>query len=217
MTSLAIIVPTVGRRSLADLLESLAPQMQDGDRGIVVVDDHERYHFCCEAVAFAREQSSAEVVWRCWRNRGTRGVFGQGGRNWALDMLREIEGAPAWAWSIDDDDRAAFGALDMIRAAVDSGEASWYIFRMRGGDGTHFPGRTVPMQGEQIVEGNVGTPMLVFPSRCESRFGVGPGVRGGDPGYFGDLTMAVSLELELGAPSWRPEVICEVRPVAVEA
>jgi hypothetical protein len=223
MTSLAVIIPTVGRRSLANTLESVASQLQDGDRGFVVSDHWARYDFCCEAVEFAREASADGVTWRCWINRGQRGLFGHGARNWALDQTAGFEdmpdGMPDWCWSIDDDDEATFGAVDMIRAACASGDAPWYVFRMRGGAGSHFDGVTVPTMGETIREGNVGTPMIVFPSACQSRFGVGRGVPRehdlGD-GYFGDLTLAISLQMEFGDPGWRSEVVAEIRPVAAE-
>jgi hypothetical protein len=118
---------------------------------------------------------------------------------------------------LDDDDVATFGALDMIRSACGSGAAPWYVFRMRGGDGSHFPGLVVPTMGDVILQGNVGTPMIVFPSRCESRFGVNATDGEHGSGYFGDYLMAASLQLELGDPGWRSEVVCEVRPAEVEA
>ena len=208
---LAIVIPTVGRRSLANTCESIAPQTQAGDRITVVCDNPSGYDLACQCVEFAREQSHEEAIWRCWKNRGVPGVYGHGARNWALDKLAALEDRPDWCWSIDDDDEATFGVLDMIRTACASGAAPWYVFRMRGGEGSHFPGVSVPTMGEQVILGNIGTPMIVFPTGCESRFGVKATDAQHGPGYFGDFVLAGSLQLEFGDPSWRSETVAEIR------
>lgn len=214
MTALSVIIPTIGRRSLSDTLESLAPQMQENDRVMVVVDDLARYDFCSEAVNFAREASDPGVAWRCLPNHGQGGHYGHPARNAALDLLCELEERPEWCWSIDDDDIATFGAVDMIRSAIDSREGAWYVFKMRGGVGSHFPNVTVPALGPQLLRGNVGTPMLVWPLG-RSRFGVNGEWDGMPAGYFGDFEMSHWLLLEFGEPAWREETVAEIRPVAV--
>lgn len=210
MTPLAIIVPTLGRRSLQACLESLAPQVAPGDRVVVVCDNPGRYDFCREAVDFAREQSQPEVIWRCLPNTGRRGFYGHSARNCALRYLDELVVRPEWVWSLDDDDIATFGALDIIRDAAANVSGKWLMLKMRGGAGSHFAGTTVPTMGPTIHRGNVGTPMIVFPL-CEARYGVAQ-FDGHAAGYFGDYEMAVALQSELGEPTWVDAVVCEVRP-----
>ena len=217
MSRLAVIIPTVGRNSLDGALDSLVTQMEDGDRVMVVVDDMRRYDYCSESVADARERGADGVTWRCYPNQNDTllGSYGHAARNLMLDLLEELDERPDWVWSLDDDDAATFGAVDIIRAQIVTGDASWYVFRMRGGVNSHFPGVTVPTMGEKILVGNVGTPMMVFPVG-RSRFGTqelkGHGVADMPPGYYGDWEMAMALKSEMGEPKWIPSVVCEVRP-----
>lgn len=209
MTGIAIIVPTTGRLSLAFTLASIAQQTQDEDRVLVMCDDPVQYdnaQTCVEAI-----RAGAKGCWRCYRSDEPLGHYGHPQRNLALTLLAELEDAPKWAWSIDDDDIATFGALDMIRAAVDSGAAPWYVFRMVGGPNSHFPGVTVPTVGNVVEPGNVGTPMLVFPVDCGARFGLSE-YRGQPAGYFGDAEMAEGLLGVLDEPGWRDEIVAEIRP-----
>lgn len=214
MTGIAIIVPTTGRLSLAFTLASLAQQTQDADRVLVMCDDPLQYdnaQTCVEEI-----RAGAKGCWRCYPTDEPLGHYGHPQRNLALDLLAELEDAPAWAWSIDDDDIATFGALDIIRAAAASNSAPWYVFRMVGGDNSHFPGVTVPTMGQVIEPGNVGTPMLVFPADCDARFGL-DAYRDMPPGYYGDAAMAEGLLGVLDEPGWRDEIICEIRPALVTA
>lgn len=216
MTRLAVIVPTTGqRRSLSATLDSLVPQLEHGDRCMVICDDLSRYDFCSEAVGFAREAGADGVMWRCYPNREQPGFYGHASRNIALNILEDLEDGPDWVWSLDDDDVATFGAVDMIRSAIASGEAQWYVFRMRGGAGSHFPGVVVPTLGPRLLRGNVGTPMMVFPV-CSSRFGSAE-MENMPAGYFGDYQQAQGLLLELGEPQWQPEIVAEIRPVEAGA
>ncbi len=174
-------------------------------------------------VAFAREQSHPETIWRTLPSPHDEpsGGFGHPARNRVLDYLQTLQTRPAWCWSLDDDDVATFGALDMIRGAIEANQAAdWYVFRMRGGSDSHFAGTTIPAVGNQIKIGHVGTPMLVFPTSCTARFGTGH-VDSFPPdmpdGYFGDWEMARDLRAELGNPEWVAQTVCEVRPGKVEA
>ena len=212
--SVSIIIPTLGRPSLAACLESLAPQTQtaNGDRVLVMADGP-------EAWTKARDLTPPDrIKFRVCGYPGwnTLGQYGHPRRNAALDLIGEYANPPDFCWSIDDDDIALPGALDAIRAATEAHPGRWFIFSMVGGPGSHYPDITVPTQGQVIRPGNVGTPMLVFPATVAARFG--SSARDGfPPGYFGDWEMAVALEAELGPPVWRDAVICEVRPQAIAA
>ncbi len=185
---------------------------------MVACDRTSRYDFCSEAVAFGREASSGGVTWRSYRashDGEALGHFGHPARNFMLDTLDGLEDKPDWCWSIDDDDVATFGALDMIRAACSSGNHPWYVFRMKGGAGSHFAGVSVPTMGNVLGKGNVGTPMIVFPTEAAARFGL-DAIGGHEAGYFGDWQLAVALQQEFGAPGWVEAVVAEIRP-AVDA
>jgi len=219
VSRIAITIPTIGRESLREAVQSLVPQLADGDRVMVVCDDMTRYDFCSDTVADAREAAADGVMWRTYPTDKPRGAFGHAGRNMALDMLLELEDAPSWSWSIDDDDIATPWALEKIRAATLTGDSPWYVFRMVGGAGSHYPGLKLPNQGPVIRAGNVGTPMLVFPV-CDARWGttsVDTNLGSQPDGYFGDYQMAISLTDELGQPGWVDSTVCEVRPKAEEA
>ncbi len=218
MTAIAIIVPTIGRPELARCLASRQPQLMRGERVMVVCDEPTKYNFAAGITSEmrGRTDSVGDVTWRCYPTHGRLGAYGHPARNQMLDLLSALDFGPKWAWSCDDDDEPTFGALDFIRSAIESGNAPWYVFAMRGGATSHFPGIVVPTQGPSIRPGNVGTPMLVFPV-CTARFGVGPLEasalpRAAEPGYFGDYMLAVALQRELGAPEWLPQVVAEIRP-----
>lgn len=216
MTAICVIIPTIGRSTLADLLDSISPQMQAGDRVMVAYDAPDRFDFCQESVDIARKESEDGVTWRCYPpSHVAGGHYGHVARNRMLDLLADLEDAPEWVWSIDDDDCATFGAVDMIRSAIESEQAPWYVFRMRGGESSHFAGLVVPLMGQTLQRGNVGTPMIVFPVGG-ARFGVGE-FDGHAAGYFGDYEMALALDAELGDPAWMEPTVAVIRPVAVGA
>src|SRR3989442_1431268 len=144
MTSLAVIVPTLGRESLTAGLAALVPQLTPGDRLDVVCDNPDRFTTASDMVRALEHDGLAPI--RCYPT-SRLGCYGHASRNVALDHLAELEERPDWVYSVDDDDVVVFGALDMIRAAVDSGRAPWYVFRMVGGAASHFPGLVVPATG----------------------------------------------------------------------
>lgn len=216
--NLGVVVPTVGRPSLSDTLASVATQVLPRDRVIVVCDRPKNYNLVQYAVEAARQIAVKGSIWRCVPARPLNenralGRFGHPARNLGIDLAGILDMAPEWCWTLDDDDVATFGAIAAIRQACASGLGPWYVFRMRGGAGSHFAGVTVPTMGEAIQKGNIGTPMMVFPTKIRPRFGIAP-VDGHEDGYFGDYEMAMALERELGAPHWCEEVVCEVRPGA---
>ncbi len=216
MSAIAITVPTVGRPELANLLSALALQVTNDDRVIVVCDRPLRHNWCTLVVEGLR-RAGAPGRWVVWP-RDNLGHFGHVARNEALDFLAGLEHRPDWVWSIDDDDMVLPGALDAIRVAAASEEGPWYIARMVGGVSSHFDGVTIPNQGERILLGNVGTPMLLFPASVQARFGLGVLEQFGkewEAGYFGDLEMAVDLREELGDPVWIEHTIAEIRPSAL--
>jgi hypothetical protein len=134
------------------------------------------------------------------------GAYGHVIRNRTIDLLRNC-GVTGYFCTLDDDDVYTPEAFSVMRVALASFPYSWFIFQMVGGKNSHFPDIVVPTMGHQILKGNVGTPMLLWPAYARSRFGTE--FRGG---YFGDFEMAARLNEELGPPVWIESVVAEIRP-----
>jgi Glycosyl transferase family 2 len=218
LTGIAVIVPTIGRPELANCLAALAKQTTDDDRVMVMCDIPLRHPWCSALVEGIRK-TGAKGRWRVLPG-ALNGHYGHPLRNKAIGHLQELERRPDWVWSLDDDDVPTPDALATLREAVESGEGDWYVFQMVGGGQSHFAGVTIPNRGEYVIVGNVGTPMIVFPTTATSRFGTAPRQdlgRSWDGGYFGDLEMAVALRDELGDPAWVDAVVAEIRPSPVVA
>jgi hypothetical protein len=218
--AVAVVVPTIGRPELANLLYALAPQTTAIDRVLVVCDRPRRYDWCCALVEGLRKQG-AQGRWTTW-DRDNLGHYGHAARNEALDFLASLEQRPDWVWSIDDDDLCAPGALAAIRTAAASGKGKWYVAKMVGGGGSHFPDLAVPLPDVGVRIGNIGAPCIVAPTPAEARWGTSemaayhPGPSGAihEAGYFGDGEYAVALQKELGEPVWLDAVVAEIRPSA---
>ena len=211
--ALAVVVPTIGRPEAAACLSALADQTTAEDRVLVVCDRPRRFDWVSLLVEGIRRQG-AQGRWTVW-SRDNTGHYGHVARNEALDHLAALDDGPAWMWSCDDDDLPAPDALARIRVAAESDEAEWYLFQMRGGGASPFANVTIPNRGEEILVGNIGTPMILAPVACEARFGLSARREFGrtfEPGYFGDYEYAESLQQKLGDPVWVPHVVAEIRP-----
>lgn len=216
---LAVVIPTIGRRSLVDALASVVPQLGLEDLVYVMFDGS--YEAMCTTCAdVMREyQDEFERVWfyAMPAGEGSLGGYGHPQRNRALDLLpQDID----WVWSLDDDDVAIPEALEMMRAGVNNVEIferpnKWLVFQMRFGPNSHAAGIVV-WSDRRVQLGDIGTPCIVMPRHAEGRWGdmdTDPrsGIHHG-VGYFGDYQLACNLEAELGPPVFVPQIVCEVRP-----
>lgn len=190
MTGLTIIVPTVGRETLAATLASIHRQTVVGDRVIVAADGprpraREIFH---------------DHRWPDWEffEFEFDGHWGHGLRNSILDQLEP----GTHVVTIDDDDVYEDGALDLFREARCDRPV---IFRMAFGR-AHAADGLVVWQRPHVQYGDIGTPMILAPV-CRARFGLE---------YHGDFTYVTQLVEELGEPIWRPEVVARIRPTVVE-
>lgn len=199
MVNLSIIIPTTGRPSLSATIESFAPDLQPGDQVIVMADDPD-YH-----PVHGYDRDYPEVNWVFNVNRRVLGCFGHASRNYASDVFV----TNPWVWSIDDDDVALPGALPAIRAAAESGECPWYVFKMTFGDNHRAAGATI-WSFRNLIVGNVGTPMIVAPV-TEAVWGTSPDLLCGD-GYFGDFEYAQALQSTIGEPGWKDLPVALIRP-----
>lgn len=162
MTRIAVVIPSIARKSLSRTVESAAW----ADEVLVVFDGPDYDVPSLPAgtrVAFFPEHDAANN-------------WGHAQRNWALARFKHGFMGVTHVSFMDDDDWYSKGAGDLIRAAVEAEPDVMHVFRMRRG-GVEF-GREHRLEG-----GMVGTPMMVVPAHTHGVWG---------DRYEGDLDFAVS-------------------------
>ena len=148
---ISIIVPTIGRPSLAVALASLTSELLPGDEVLVIGNVDER------------EEGPVRYI-----RRAPGGDWGHSERNFAMKLC-----CGRYIAHLDDDDTFAPGWRALVQDAIDTSEGRPIIFRMR------YPsGQTLWIQ-PQLCLGNVGTPMMLTPNEPE-KFGVWGSFHGGD-------------------------------------
>lgn len=185
---ITVVVPTLGRATLTQTLDSLALQVNPEDCVIVVSEGHDK-----DVLNLVGDfaQSSIGEEWRYEFDIG--GNWGHTNRNRMFDTVETSH-----VWTIDDDDVAAPHAMDALRAHMDD---PWTVFKMTFGENSHAKGITC-WRWPQITDGDIGTPMIFAPL-TDCRFGLE---------YRGDLKYAQALEALLGKPFWADEVVAIIRP-----
>jgi glycosyltransferase involved in cell wall biosynthesis len=179
---LSVIVPTLGRDTLAATLESIVPQLAQGDEVIVVADGPQP-----TAAAIVRTIRSDDVRYFA---HGPTHVKGNSQRN------AGIAGATGdYLLFMDDDDVYVAGALDMIRDAARAEAGRSFVFRMDNYG-------TILWRARRLSYGDVGTPMFVAPNVR----GAVPSWRDSDYDFACDFVA------RHGPPVWREEVVAVVRP-----
>jgi len=133
----SIIIPTLGRDSLAAALNSVLPQLLPNDE-VIVVGDRWTPNGLPSRVKSLRIDSE----------RNYDG--GSTGRNRALS-----EATGDVICYLDDDDQYAPNALATIRRTVEAAPRALHLFRMRQSDGL------VTWREKKIEYGNIGTPCIV--------------------------------------------------------
>lgn len=191
--TLSVVLPTIGRPTLARALKSCQRQTwAEGDEVLLVGDG---------------PSAVAGILWQQFGMAGRYietprrfGSWGHGARNWIMDT-RAASGTHIVA--LDDDDALTPNASKMIRAAVAEAPDRVHIFRFRVPSEKN---RLVWAEPGKLVFGNVGTPCVVVPNDPEKlgRF---------TDRYGGDLDFALStLAMHAEPPVWREEIICDVWP-----
>jgi hypothetical protein len=203
--SLSVVIPTIGRPTLGNTLGSVAPHLLAGDHVIVaadMADGHARRHVrdLVRVLAIEDERQGRGATWTFAYPPEPLGHWGHAARNVALDLHIDT----THVCTIDDDDvylpgwRAAIEARGCRDRPV--------VFKARWGAG--HPAAGVELWHRQEVrEGNVATPMVVWPAYAVARFGLR---------YEGDFDFYSGLERQYGHLDWDEEPIVEVRPVRVE-
>lgn len=192
MSSLTVIVPTIGRKSLARTLQSFANELTEDDYVLVSCDG---WREGVTNLVYGWFDVHYPGQW--WVNVNTvQGDWGHPARNHMLEVVKTD-----LVWTIDDDDEAAPGALTTIRQQTDP----FVIYRMRFGPGHPANGITC-WREKRMQHGDIGTPMIVA-KPCSARFG---------HHYSGDWDYAQSLQAVYGDPVWNERVIALIRPYEVE-
>jgi len=150
---LSIIIPTLGRLTLARTLSGISRQiLQRGDQVLLIADG-----LSPAAIAiWERSGLPGEAITL------TSGPHGDWGNTAKREALRRVTGTHVVY--IDDDDLHVPGAFAAIRRGVQWDTRGFHIFKMRYVEGKH-PGGVLWHQPE-LVPDNVGTPMFVHPADC---------------------------------------------------
>lgn len=194
--TLSIIVPTLGRPSLAQTLESILPQLTAKDEVIVVADpagSHLRAHATCDQIL-------DQCLWSCLKCESDGTGIGTAQRT--LGMRLALNSHLAF---IDDDDTYTDGALQLFRwAACDKP----VIFRMR------HPQLGLLWEVPHVTYGNVGTPMFLVPNDPDR---LGEWRAHTDDGHGADFTFITGCVEKMGKPVWCPEVVADIHQVGSRA
>jgi glycosyltransferase involved in cell wall biosynthesis len=177
-----VVIPTRGRPTLRQTLESLVLQLRGEDEVIVVADGEQ---------PVARE-ICADFSRPCWQYLEHSHTADSGNSQREVGKAR---GTCDYLCFMDDDDAYVEGAFAAMRAAATQSPGRPLLFRMN-----HYG--TVLWHAAELAYGNVGTPMLVVPYDRErlGRWDV-------DDFHFIQQT----LQLQ-GEPVWREEIVATVRP-----
>lgn len=161
--SFSIIVPTCGRATTGQTLQSITHQMDESDELIVVSDSF--LPKIAELVADVANKMPRGRIVHHYTDAVTRD---NGGSQRDLGIL-VAQGD--WLLFMDSDDIYTRNALDEVRQSlVESGVKKPHIFKMQGGShsgwtdiggGSGWTGTL--WKYERLAYGNVGTPMVVCP------------------------------------------------------
>lgn len=187
---LSVIVPTLGRETLAYTLASIKPQMQPGDEVVCVSDG--------QNLKAERLWHQANVPGR-YRETAVTHDCGASQRNLALSLARGDV-----VLFMDDDDAYLPGSFAAIRKAL-AEQPVPHVFRMRYAAESwgHKPGNVL-WRVPQFVNDNVSTQMLAYPNR--------PDLPRWDTEFGHDLRWAEAAAALFPAVVWHETVISEIRP-----
>jgi glycosyltransferase involved in cell wall biosynthesis len=143
--ALTIIVPTIGRPSLRNTLDSIASQLQMFDQVFVVADG-----IYPESKAlvktFGIQYGYFEFA------DGPTGDWGARARNFGIDLAQK-----AYIAFMDDDDEYLPGAFVSIKKAIQEHPGSPFLFRM-------MHKKRIIWEKPEVSVGNVSTQMVLVPN-----------------------------------------------------
>lgn len=190
---LSIVVPTIGRESLREMLESTVAAGTVAMDEVLVVGDGPQpvaEKICAEF--------SGRLSVRYLATRKT-GIFGAHQRNIGLGIATGTH-----ALFMDDDDRYKPGALRVVREALAQAPDRPHLFRMEA-VGTRHPFRILWSDPEFRL-GNVSSQMIAMPI-VDGMLGTWPNSHCADFGFLSDTIPRYGKDRII----WREEVIAEIR------
>jgi glycosyltransferase involved in cell wall biosynthesis len=190
---LSIIVPTIGRDSLVNTLQSIKVQLGKYDEVFVVQDEGQPYYLNDDLLSEYKNDARFNFVSHTHYVDGKPvNTWGHAQRNYAMGLATGTHIA-----SIDDDDVYTPNAFIYFRRNACEFPL---IFRMRYGN------LWTLWKYEGLVEcGNFGTPCLLVPNTDKDapRWALH---------YAGDADFAMNAVERFGAAIFRPEVVAQLRP-----
>lgn len=185
--SVSLIIPTIGRDSLARLLSQVHPQLAEQDEVMVAADGPS---LAAKSAVIACEDRRIRY---CEVSYGPMGDWGHTVRNLIMPLA-----SGSHLFFLDDDDECLPGAYETIRAAVAKTPNKILLFRVRHEGG-------VIWRAKEVVCGNVSTQMVVVPN-VKGRLGAWlPHTYDGDYRFIQSCVYLHPLK-EKGV-EWREEVI----------
>jgi glycosyltransferase involved in cell wall biosynthesis len=143
--SLTIIIPTIGRLSLRDTLESIKIQISAHDQVFVVADGiYPESRFLIENMG--SQYSYFELP------DGPHHDWGARARNCAIPIAKK-----AYIAFMDDDDQYLPGAFAAMKGAIRAFPGHPFLFRMKHG-------KSIIWRRHELCLGNVSSQMIVVPN-----------------------------------------------------
>lgn len=164
--TLSIIIPTVGRRSLAALLDSIATQeFIDGDEVLVIGDDPQGGRFDPNVRVLV--EAHGKHFSYLYLADTPLNTYGHPKRNYALALCKGD-----YISYQDDDDLMLPGALKAIRQKCDEMPGKMFLFQLKWSDGSLTPLGPEPSQtgGQSFVWPNLPGRMGGFGERYEGDY-----------------------------------------------
>lgn len=195
---LSIVIPTIGRDSLSDTLDSIDAQpasLLDGVEVLVVGDTYGGHTTQLEGVRSYLALEHPLGRYRFLEHDGGMHMYGQPQRTYGARQARGD-----WVWFTQDDNVASQGALEAIHTATRATDASrLLIFRWLS------PWRELIWRVPGLELGNVDADCLVM--RRDLAAEVSWGLR-----YEGDFDAAAAAARLSGAVGWCDDLISIARP-----
>lgn len=195
--SLSVVIPTLGRASLSQTLDSLDAQPEAEQVEVIVVADIFGGLTADLEQARAHVQDERDADRYVWLEvDGGRHCWGHPQRTYGARAAN----AP-WIWFTQDDNISAAGAFAAMQAAIDAQDHPRPLFFR-----WLAPWRQLIWRDEHLMLGNIDADCLVFPRPLAEQ--IEWGLR-----YEGDFDAAVrAAELAAGDIDWRPDLISIARP-----
>ncbi len=187
--SLHVLIATIGRSSIFDMLESLEPQLSEKDYLTIVFDAKDKDGVFLDVVEYVNTFRCTSSVIMEEKNLGW----------WGHAIRNKYKKLPGdFILHADDDDIYAEDAMEIIRKTC-TDMSTLYIFKMQYKAG-HSIWRT-----PQIIHCEIGTPMGVIPSRYNA-------ICSWANAFAGDYNFYTDLEQIVPTIEFVDHIIYYVRP-----